>query len=122
MSQGFFHGHVLVPSLERVCLSRGADVRREHPVRVDGHIRFVDLYIRYRGWRIACEVENCANRVRHDIAKASALQATLLIVTPDGTTARAIRRKMRTLKKPKELQIWILSYCPALQRLGEIMI
>ena len=95
MRGGFVHNRVLVDRLDAAFRAVGAKTLLECPTGPGTPRGFVDILATMDGVRIVCEVELRANRVELAVRKAVALDADyLLLVTPNGRTARAIRARL----------------------------
>lgn len=130
MRGGFCHNHLLLRPLRDRFRGAGAVVSEEHPVWREGRlIGYVDLWVVYGAWRLACEAERDRRRLRQDVAKAAALEATaLLIVVPTGVLARSVRWKLAEVLPPGPppfaIEVWPLGaalrelarFCPLISR------
>ncbi len=95
MRGGFVHNRVLVDRLDAAFRAIGAATWLECPIGPGFPRGFVDILATREGVRVVCEVELRANRVDHAVRKAAWLNADyLLLVTPNGRTARAIRARL----------------------------
>ena len=122
MRGGLLHNQVLLRPIEDLVVCRGATVRREAPTRPGRQAGFVDLFITYRSFRIACEAELTSARVNNDLQKAVALCADmLLIVVPTARVARAARAKLRRADckyEGKGLTVLVKTLGQAIQQLN----
>ena len=121
MRGGYLHNVILLRPLEAYFLGLGALVEREYPTGPGRKAGFVDLFVRYLSWRIACEVELTADRVLNDANKAALVRADLLvIVVPDWHVTRVAKRRLGSVDYPSRKngpEIWVLPPGPALKRL-----
>jgi hypothetical protein len=119
---GFVHNRVLVDSIRKLAVAHGAAVSEEHRVSVGGKPGFVDLMIQIPSAVVVCEAELGPRRAVWDVAKASALDADLLlIVTPTRGVATRIQARLAEseIGNP-ELEIWVLPLGVARQRLHKL--
>lgn len=117
MRNGFLHDAVLLAPIEALLRQRGARVYREHRVAVGHSVGFIDLFAILGACTLACEAELTPRRVPADLAKAGAAASShLLIVTPTGKVAKAIRKRLADHGNPFE--IVVLPQGPAVQWIG----
>lgn len=110
MRGGFVHNHVLLAPLEELFVAHGASVHREYLVTLKNGCGFMDSFVRFGCWRIACEAELCPKRVPNDMAKAIAAHAHwLLILTPRPQVATACARRLDAKPIPHSLTICFLT-------------
>ena len=95
MRGGFVHNRVLVARLDAAFRAVGATTLLECPTGAGIPRGFVDIFATKNGVRVVCEAELRANRVDLAVHKAMELDADyLLLVAPNGRTARAIRARL----------------------------
>lgn len=112
MRNGFLHDAVLLDPIEFLLRQRGARVHREFRVSLSRSVGFIDLFAVLEGHTLACEAELTPRRVPADLAKARAAAAShLLIVTPTGRIAKAIKAGL--LGPNEALAIVVLPQGPA---------
>ena len=123
MRGDFLHNEVLVRRLSQVGQERGAVVRLEVPVPIDGAVNYIDLVLEKGGQLTACEAEQWWRRVGNDVRKANALGARrLLIVTPDSHTAQTCRRQLRRhMPSGAKLQVIVCPLGAALEILRQTL-
>lgn len=121
MRGGFLHNKVLIEPIAAFFLAVAGTVYREYATGPGRDAGFVDLFVEYGLERIVCEAELSADRVPKDLAKAAALNATLLlIVVPNARVARSVRARASTVAVDPagaNIEKWILPLGVALQRL-----
>ena len=121
MRGGFLHNEVLVKTMERVAFRHGATVEQEAPTGEGRKVGFIDLLITYRGCRIAVEAELTDARVVNDVAKATAVDADLLlIVMPTAREVRSAQAKLRREavgRRELETTVLVTTLGQAIQRL-----
>lgn len=104
MRGGFVHNAILVGRLDVAFRAAGATTRLEYPIGPGAPRGYVDLLATLGGVRVACEAELRADRVAFAVRKAVWLDADyLLLVAPDGTTARALRARFNRLLAETEV-------------------
>ena len=118
MTGAFVHERILLPPIATHFQQLGAQVWRQHCVRLEDSLGFADLFIIHGMHRIICEAELTSDRVLNDVCKAKALQAALLmIVVPHQRVAVAIRRRLAAAPSTAPgVEKWVLPLGPMLQR------
>lgn len=123
MNNGFLHEQ-MVDRIESFAVSAGARSIREFPVRLPGQIAYIDLLIEMGGLRISNEVEIRSFRIKRNVPKAIAVQASLLqIITTTGASARRARQFFRAeidQYAKRGLTICFLPLPAALQQLANL--
>jgi len=90
------HNDILFGRLRQVAEACGATIYSDQTVQTGDTTCYADLVLEKDGRRIIGAAEQSYRRVDHDVRKAVALGAQLLlIVTPDSLTAQRCRRKLR---------------------------
>lgn len=120
MRGGFLHTRVMAERLTTAFQALGARVSAEHWVAHNNVRGAIDLWVIWRNFGVAVEIECSPDRVPRDIAKARAAQArALIIVVPDSSVAAAVRRSLGRFAEasPDLLRIRVATFGQVLQRL-----
>ena len=120
---GWLHER-LAEALARTAILAGAEVFREHPVRIGQRTLFADLVVRYGGRVGLVEVERSSDRVAADVEKATALGARfLLVATPDRQTAAAVERAVARIREGAgcPAPIVVAPYAQAIKALNQLL-
>src|SRR6185295_12804275 len=99
MRGGFLHNDAMAERLRATLTKLGARFWTEHPAGPGRRAGAVDIYAELGRSRIAIEIELGPRRIHQDLEKALALDVDLLlVVAPTATVARAIRRRLVTIR------------------------
>jgi hypothetical protein len=111
MRGGYLHNRALAQRLTTTLEDLGARFWIEYPAGPGRRAGAVDIYIELGEARIACEIELGPGRIDQDLRKASALSVDLLlIVAPTPDVARAIRRRLMTIRpRPPQVQVRLIA-------------
>lgn len=113
----FLHNQLLVAPLAEALRQSGWQVNVEFHVRSETYTGFIDLKASRDGQVLAVEAELTPRRVKNDIAKAIAMNASeLWIVVPEYHAARAVRAVVARHAARKKLPIRVLTQGQAIQR------
>ena len=93
----FFHNLCLVEPVARRFEALGAAVYREHRVNTNRLEGYVDALVEAGELKLVLEAEQRPERINRDMAKAAALNASLLVLVPTGRVAQAVERRLALL-------------------------
>lgn len=120
MRGGYLHNEAIGERLRGALAALGAPHSIEYPVGPGRRAGAVDIYVELGGVRVACEIELGPGRIHQDLRKASALGADLLlIVAPTAQVARAIRRRLVTIR-PRRPRVQVRLLASAIRYLSNL--
>ena len=112
MRGGYLHNTILLDPIEALFRQADAQTRREYPVQNVTTRGAIDLVATWNGNLVAVEAERKAERTAHDVQKARAAGADLLvIVVPNRRIASAVMRHLNEneVLTDCDVPVWVLA-------------